>query len=124
MRAAFVEFRLFGCMCYFTFLFAHFCQGDLAGGINAVGAVQELLGDVVSRLETTVKATRLPAWGPAAAAASAQVRTFSAARFGRALRVMRSVAAFEGVLARGVLHSLALDSLLSRQVRSSPLLDV
>lgn len=59
---------------------------------------------VQSRLEQAIEGIALPAWPPAALAASARAEAMLAHRFGRALRLLQSVCGFEGALARGVLQ--------------------
>ena len=49
---------------------------------------------------------------------SRRVSVFLARRFGRTLRLMRNIGAFEGTLSRPSLTALALDGLLQRQVRA------
>lgn len=67
-------------------------------------AVQVLLRDVQSRLEAAVEATSLPAWPPLALAASHRAECYLCHRFGRALRLLQNICAFEGALPRSALQ--------------------
>jgi len=68
-----------------------------------------------------VSELRLPPWPPAATAAAPAAAALLARRFGKALRLLRALGAFEGVLARGPLVALALERLLHQQVRGDKL---
>ncbi|KAK9815407.1 hypothetical protein WJX72_003173 [[Myrmecia] bisecta] len=78
--------------------------------------LQGLLSDVMKRLEEAVERMQLPPWPPAAVAASQRAALLLARRFGKTLRLLHNIGAFEGTLARGPLVMLALDRLLHRQV--------
>jgi len=64
-----------------------------------------------------VGALRMPPWPPAAAAASPAAAALLARRFAKALRLLRALGCFEGVLARAPLAGLALERLLHQQAR-------
>lgn len=61
---------------------------------------QDLLYTVRQRLEKAVASTRLPPWPAAAIATSRRATIFLARRFGKALRLLHSVLAFDGFLPR------------------------
>ena len=63
-------------------------------------SLQNLLSTIRQRLERAVAGTRLPPWPPTATAASPRASVFLARRFGKALRLMHSIFAFDGVLPR------------------------
>ena len=52
------------------------------------------------RLERAVAGVRLPPWPPTATAASRTATVFLARRFGKALRLLHNILAFDGVLPR------------------------
>ncbi|KAK9839474.1 hypothetical protein WJX81_004262 [Elliptochloris bilobata] len=79
-------------------------------------ALQAALEAALERLSDAVAALRLPPWPPAATAAAPQAAALLARRFGKALRLLRALGAFDGVLARGPLLSLALERLLHQQM--------
>ncbi len=62
--------------------------------------LQDLLSSIRQRLERAVAGTRLPPWPPTATAASRRATIFLARRFGKALRLLRNIVAFDGVLPR------------------------
>lgn len=62
--------------------------------------LQDLLFTVRQRLENAVVHTRLPPWPAAATATSRRATVFLARRFGRALRLLHSILAFDGFLPR------------------------
>ena len=72
--------------------------------------------EVRSKLEEAAEGLHLPPWPAAAAQAHPPASTILARRFGKGLRVLAAVAAFEGVLAREQLTAIALDKLITRQV--------
>lgn len=74
--------------------------------------MHELLRLAQQRLADAVQAAAVPAFPPAATQAHARTRAVLARRFGKAVRVLRSVAAFDGVLERPWLLRLALGDLL------------
>ncbi|CAL8463414.1 g2948 [Coccomyxa elongata] len=74
--------------------------------------MQDCLVEVRARLEDAVGQVRLPRWPRPAAEAWRPAAVLLARRFGKALRLLRAVAAFEGTLARGPLCTLAFDRLL------------
>lgn len=61
---------------------------------------QDVLSSIRQRLERAVTGTRLPPWPPTATAASRRATVFLARRFGKALRLLHNVLAFDGVLPR------------------------
>lgn len=92
--------------------------GDLAVYLPADDpGMLEVLSVVERRLEAAADSATLPPWPPAALTASGRARAHLARRFGRALRVLRVLSAFEGVLSRAMLQRLALE----RVVESSAL---
>ncbi|CAK0740516.1 hypothetical protein CVIRNUC_001256 [Coccomyxa viridis] len=80
------------------------------------GKMQECLVEVRSKLEEAAEALHLPPWPAAAAQAHPPTSTILARRFGKGLRLLAAVAAFEGVLAREQLMAIALDKLITRQL--------
>jgi len=76
-----------------------------------------VLEAALERLAAAVGALRMPPWPPAAAAASPAAAALLARRFGKALRLLRALGCFEGVLARAPLAGLALERLLHQQAR-------
>ena len=68
------------------------------------------------RLEAAVEGLALPAWPPAALAASRRAALHAAQRFGRGLRLLAGVCAFNGSLPRAALQRLALDRLLTARL--------
>lgn len=81
--------------------------------------MQGCLAEVRARLEAAVARLRMPKWPRAAADAWRPAAVLLARRFGKALRLLRAITAFEGTLARGPLCSLAFNALLP-QVRPPP----
>eukprot|EP00898_Chlorokybus_atmophyticus_P003611 jgi/Chlat1/4250/Chrsp27S04319 len=79
-------------------------------------AMQEVLNMVRSRLTQTIAEFVLPAWPPAALAASPTAGALSARRFGNALKLLRSLLLWEEVLAESMLRTLLLHSLLSSKM--------
>ena len=79
---------------------------------------QACLADARQQLEGAVDNLALPPWPPAAVGAWPPAGLLLARRFGRGCRLLASVAAFEGVLARPLLQELALQRILARQVRA------
>jgi hypothetical protein len=78
--------------------------------------VQGCLTEVHTRLEHAVNRLRLPQWPRGGAAAWKPAAVLQARRFGKALRLLRAIAAFDGVLMQGSLVSLAFDGLISCKV--------
>ncbi len=68
-------------------------------------------------MDQAAEQLHLPPWPAAAAQAHPPARAILARRFGRGLRLLAAMAAFEGVLAREHLVSIAMDKLVNRQVR-------
>lgn len=69
-----------------------------------------------SKLEAAVGALMLPPWPPAALAASRQAAIHLSQRFGRGVRLLGSVCAFDSSLPRGSLQRLALDQLMTQRL--------
>lgn len=68
------------------------------------------------KLEAAVASLALPAWPPAALAVTRRASVHLAHRFGRGLRLLAAVCAFEGSLPRVALQRLALERLVSAQL--------
>lgn len=79
-------------------------------------APQEVVREVQAKLEAAVDALALPAWPPAAVAASRRAAVHQAQRFGRGLRLLAAVCAFDGSLPRAALQRLALERLVTAQL--------
>ncbi|KAI3437850.1 hypothetical protein D9Q98_000296 [Chlorella vulgaris] len=79
-------------------------------------ALQEVMRQAQSKLEAAVGALMLPPWPPAALAASRQAAIHLSQRFGRGVRLLGSVCAFDSSLPRGVLQRLALDQLMTQRL--------
>ena len=88
----------------------------LCGDSQCVCFLQSCLMEVRERLEQAAEQLHLPPWPAAAAQAHPPACAILARRFGRGLRILAAVAAFEGVLAREHLIAIALDKLINRQV--------
>ena len=72
--------------------------------------------EVRERLEHAAEQLHLPPWPAAAAQAHPPASAILARRFGKGLRLLAAVAAFEGVLAQEHLIAVAMDKLVNRQV--------
>ena len=72
--------------------------------------------EVQAKLEAAVASLALPAWPPAALAATRRAALHLAHRFGRGLRLLAAVCAFDGSLPRGALQRLALERLVTHQL--------
>lgn len=68
------------------------------------------------RLSDAVTQARVPAWNGEAVRASRRAQLVAGRRFGRALRLARNIAAFDGVIAQEPLVNLLIDRLLQQQV--------
>lgn len=79
-------------------------------------ALVELVGLVQGKLEAAVEGLALPAWPPAALAASRRAALHLARRFGRGLRLLAGVCSFDGSLPRAALQRLALDKLVAARL--------
>ncbi|KAL4419512.1 hypothetical protein ABPG77_002298 [Micractinium sp. CCAP 211/92] len=79
-------------------------------------ALVELVAMVQGKLEAAVEGLALPAWPPAALAASRRAALHLARRFGRGLRLLAGVCAFDGSLPRAALQRLALDKLVAARL--------
>lgn len=77
---------------------------------------QDVVRIAQGKLEAAVAALALPAWPPAALAASQRAAVLSGQRFGRGARLLGSVCAFEGSLPRAVLQRLAFDQLIAQRL--------
>lgn len=85
------------------------------------GGLQEFLTEVQARLQHAVDVLRVPQWPHTATAAWKQAGMLLARRFGKALRLLRAIVAFDGILAQAPLVSLAFDALITRKVTASDL---
>ena len=83
--------------------------------------LQECLTEVQTSLADAVDKLRVPQWPHGAAAAWRQAGALLAGRFGKALRLLRAITAFDGILAQAPLVSLAFDALITRKVRLTSL---
>ena len=83
---------------------------------------QEMVAAVEMKLSEAAQRMLVPAWPRAAVAVSPVAIQAQGRRFGRAVRLLRSIAAFEAAMPSAPLRALALDTIFSRQVRSSSLL--
>ena len=72
--------------------------------------------EVREKLEQAVEQLNLPPWPAAAAQAHPPACAILARRFGKGLRILAAVAAFEGILAREHLIAIGMDKLVNRQV--------
>lgn len=72
--------------------------------------------EVREKLEQAAEQLHLPPWPAAAAQAHSPACAILARRFGKGLRILAAVAAFEGILAQEHLIAIALDKLINRQV--------
>ena len=79
---------------------------------------QEMVKAVEVKLTEATERMSVPPWPRAAVAASPAAMQTQLRRFGRAMRMLRSLAAFDGAIPAGTLRALALDSIFSRQARS------
>ena len=70
------------------------------------------------RLEGAAADLKLPAWPVGATAAAPRAALLQAHLFGKAVRLLANIAAFDALLGRGTLLSLALERLLQLQVRT------
>ena len=78
--------------------------------------LQSCLMEVREKLEQAVEQLHLPPWPAAAVQAHPPASAILARRFGKGIRLLVAVAAFEGVLAREQLIAIAMDKLVNRQV--------
>ena len=76
---------------------------------------QELIKAVQVKLEEATERLFVPPWPSAAVKVSPTAVTFQQRRFGRAARLLRSIAAFEGAVPTGTLRRIALTSVIQRQ---------
>lgn len=72
--------------------------------------------DVQTRLKEATEKVYVPPWPQEATAASQRASALQARRFGKALRLLRTIAEFDGTLACAVLVPLALERLLEPQI--------
>ena len=68
------------------------------------------------KLEQAAEQLHLPSWPASAAQAHPPACAVLARRFGKGLRILAAVAAFEGILAREHLIAIAMDKIVNRQV--------
>ncbi len=80
---------------------------------------QELAAAVTAKLRDTVDRLRVPPWPSTAVAVSSAATVVRARRFGRAVRLLANVAAFDGLLPAETLAELALRDVVQRQVSRS-----
>ena len=73
------------------------------------------MAEVRQRLEASVGLVKLPPWPHSAAAAAPNAAAFLAHRFGKAVRLIANIAAFDSLLPRAGLISMALERLLQQQ---------
>lgn len=78
--------------------------------------MQELLADIHTRLKEAVEKVHVPPWPLEATSASQRATATQARRFGKAVRLLRNIAAFEGTLSRSALTPLVLEQLVDIQV--------
>lgn len=78
--------------------------------------MQELMGEAQRRLEAAAGQLKLPPWPQAATAAAPRAAAVLAHRFGKSLRLVANVAAFDALLPRQPLLSIVFDRLLQQQV--------
>ncbi|KAK9800230.1 hypothetical protein WJX73_001691 [Symbiochloris irregularis] len=87
--------------------------GDLLVYVPADSTeLQELVKAVTSKLQAAARALQLPPWPQAATQACPAAGDLLARRFGKACRLLKGLAAFEGTLARGTLKGMAWSSIL------------
>ena len=72
--------------------------------------------EVREKLEQAAEQLHLPPWPAAAAQAHIPACAILARRFGKGVRILAAVAAFEGVLSREHLIATGMDKLVNRQV--------
>ena len=80
-------------------------------------ALQELAKAVTTKLRDTVDRLLVPPWPSAAVAVSSIATAVRARRFGRAVRLLANIAAFDGALPAATLAELALRDVVQQQVR-------
>lgn len=78
--------------------------------------LQEVVRAVQAKLEEAVGGLALPAWPPAALETSRRAAIHLAQRFGRGVRLLASVCAFDGGLPRSALQRLALERLMAQHL--------
>lgn len=86
--------------------------GSMRCIVSSHTLLQDLLFTVRQRLEKAVASTRLPPWPAAATATSRRATIFLARRFGKALRLLHSILAFDGFLPRRSAGTPALGQLI------------
>ena len=77
---------------------------------------QELLKEARSRLEAAIGLVTLPPWPAAAVAASPMAAAFLIHRFGKILRLVDNIAAFDSLLPRAALMSMVFERIFQQQV--------
>ena len=73
------------------------------------------MAEVRQRLEASVGLVKLPPWPQSTAAAAPNAAAFVAHQFGKAVRLIANIAAFDSLLPRAGLISMALERLLQQQ---------
>ncbi len=71
---------------------------------------------MATKLRDTVDRLQVPPWPSAAVAVSSVAAVVRSRRFGRAVRLLANIAAFDGALPTGTLVELALRDVVQRQV--------
>jgi len=80
--------------------------------------LQVLLKEAKARLEAAIQLAKLPPWPFAAVSAAPTAAAFLAHRFGKALRLLENIAAFDSLLPRAALQSMAFERIIQQQVGS------
>ena len=79
--------------------------------------IQELLKEARSRLEAAIALVKLPPWPAAAVAASPMAAAYLFHRFGKSLRLVANIVAFDSLLPRDALMSMVFERVFQQQVR-------
>ena len=74
------------------------------------------MSEARQRLEAAVSLVKLPPWPSAATAAAENAEQFLAHRFGKALRLIVSIGAFDAILPRLGLQAMVFERLINQQV--------
>ena len=80
---------------------------------------QELLSEAKARLEASIPLVKLPPWPHPAVTAAPSAAAFLVHRFGKALRLLRNIAAFDSLLPRSTLTAMAFERIIQQQVSQS-----
>lgn len=87
--------------------------GDLLVYVPADSArLQEVLRAVTAKLQAAAQTVKLPPWPSAATQACPYAHELLARRYGKAVRLLRSIAAFVGTLPRATLTNIAFNTIL------------